>query len=146
MRPIKRVIVHITDSPNDRDPKTPGDQDDGAKEIGLWHRQQGWKEIGYHWVVRRSGAIEKGRDEAKIGAHTKYNNADSLGIVYVGKDKPTDVQYEALVGLIVDRCFVHKISADNVFGHCEFDARKQCPRLHLAKLRADVRAKMEIAK
>ena len=33
-----------------------------AKEIDRWHRQRGWRKIGYHWVIRRDGVVEEGRD------------------------------------------------------------------------------------
>jgi N-acetylmuramoyl-L-alanine amidase len=29
--------------------------DIGAKEIRQWHREKGWIDIGYHFVIRRDG-------------------------------------------------------------------------------------------
>jgi N-acetylmuramoyl-L-alanine amidase len=36
-------------------------QDVGAADIRKWHKAQGWADIGYHFVIRRDGKIEKGR-------------------------------------------------------------------------------------
>jgi N-acetylmuramoyl-L-alanine amidase len=142
MRAIRKIIVHTTDSPNDRDPKTPGDQDDGAKEIDAWHRKQGWSEIGYHWVVRRSGVVERGRAESKMGAHCKGQNSDSIGVVWVGDTQPTEAQYKSLVGVVVGLCIRNGLSANKVYGHCEFDKGKTCPDLNMPKLRTDIAAKL----
>ncbi|MDF1769875.1 N-acetylmuramoyl-L-alanine amidase [Maricaulis sp.] len=87
MRPIKHIIVHCAD--------TPASMDIGAKEIDAWHRDRGWSAIGYHYVIRRSGDIEKGRDldgdgnvDEEIGAHALGYNRYSLGICLVGGKGP----------------------------------------------------------
>ena len=58
----------------------------GVKEIRAWHKKKGWSDIGYHFVVRRDGTIEKGRDESIKGAHcaAKNGNVASIGICMVG--------------------------------------------------------------
>lgn len=63
-------------------------QDIGAKTIHKWHVQRGiYNELGltgYHYVIRRSGAIELGRPLPVIGAHTLGYNDVSVGICLVG--------------------------------------------------------------
>lgn len=44
--------------------------------------------IGYHYVIRRDGSIEKGRPDDMVGAHTSGQNANSLGICYEGGKAP----------------------------------------------------------
>jgi len=57
----------------------------GAEEIKHWHVvDNGWKDIGYHYVIRRDGTIENGRPEDEVGAHVKDYNMVSLGICMVG--------------------------------------------------------------
>lgn len=56
----------------------------GIEDIDRWHRQRGFRRIGYHFVILLDGTIRKGRDIAKIGAHVAGRNADSIGICYVG--------------------------------------------------------------
>lgn len=127
-RPIKKIIVHVSDSPDTLDI--------GAKEIREWHTMQppkgnGWDDIGYHWVVRRSGAVEPGRPEAKIGAHTYGHNFDSIGIVWVGKDKPSDPQAKSLKAMVQALMAKYKLTSKDVYGHKELNAGKTCPNLDM---------------
>lgn len=55
-----------------------------AATIHRWHRQKGWSGIGYHFVVRKNGTIERGRPESKTGAHASGHNYDSIGICFEG--------------------------------------------------------------
>ena len=75
-RTITLIIVHCS--------ATPAGKDYSAEDIDRWHRQRGWSGIGYHYVVRLDGNIEKGRPEEKIGAHCQGHNRHSLGICYIG--------------------------------------------------------------
>ena len=44
-------------------------QDVKAADIKHWHKDRGFDDIGYHYVIDLDGTIEKGRDEALVGAH-----------------------------------------------------------------------------
>jgi len=91
----KRVIIHHTAS-----------ADVPASTIHQWHLNQGWSGIGYHFVIRANGLIERGRPELAIGAHAgSAGNGDSIGIVLTGNfetGKPTAAQMESLASLIKD--------------------------------------------
>jgi N-acetyl-anhydromuramyl-L-alanine amidase AmpD len=63
---------------------TKPDQDIGAEVIRGWHVKKGWSDIGYHFVVRRNGALELGRPLLDIGAHVQGFNASSVGVCMVG--------------------------------------------------------------
>lgn len=125
MRTIKNIIVHCS--------ATRASQDIGAAEIDTWHKQQGWDEIGYHFVIRRNGEIEKGRALEKIGAHCRGHNAESIGICLVGgidKDgKPennfTQNQFSALRSLTA-KLQGQFPAIQHIHGHNEF-ANKACP-------------------
>ena len=54
-RHIDRIIIHCS--------AVAPDQTSSARQIDEWHRAKGWKMIGYHYVIRRDGSIEKGRPE-----------------------------------------------------------------------------------
>lgn len=105
----KRAIIHHTAS-----------GDVSAATIHGWHRNQGWAGIGYHFVIRTSGAIERGRSEWSIGAHSgPQGNGDSIGIVLTGNfenGKPTAAQIDALVWLIKDY-LIPKYGQLQVIGH-----------------------------
>ena len=55
-----------------------------AAEIDRWHRAKGWQCIGYHFVIKRDGTVEEGREQDKIGAHVEGYNSNSVGICLVG--------------------------------------------------------------
>lgn len=68
--------------------------DIGAAEIRAWHTEKGWRDIGYHYVIRRSGKIEYGRKHTDVGAHAVGFNGRSVSACMVGgvdgKNRPED--------------------------------------------------------
>lgn len=60
------------------------DMDIGVKEIRKLHMQNGWSDVGYHYIIRRDGTVEKGRTDTTPGAHARGYNLYSLGICLVG--------------------------------------------------------------
>ena len=114
----KRVIIHHTAS-----------ADVPASTIHQWHLNQGWSGIGYHFVIRANGTIERGRPEDTIGAHSGPNgNGDSIGVVLTGNfetGKPTAAQMESLVWLLKDYLFP-KYGVKPVIGHKDVMATA-CP-------------------
>ncbi|MCL4120848.1 UNVERIFIED_CONTAM: hypothetical protein GTU68_007124 [Idotea baltica] len=56
-----------------------------VKEVRRWHvEDNGWDDIGYHWLILRDGSIEQGRSEQLIGAHVAGFNSNSVGVALVG--------------------------------------------------------------
>lgn len=91
MRAIDLIVVHCS--------ATRTKQDVGAAEMRAWHIAQGWNDIGYHYVIRRDGRIEKGRPEEVVGSHAKGFNSRSIGVVLVGglgEDGRADNNFTAL--------------------------------------------------
>ena len=66
---IEKIFIHCT--------ATIEGQDLDAKDIDRWHRQKGWNGIGYHYVVKLNGTVEKGRPDNVMGAHVKGYNRNS---------------------------------------------------------------------
>ena len=54
MRKIDSIIVHCS--------ATKAGQDFTAADIDRWHRERGFNGIGYHYVIRLDGRLEKGRE------------------------------------------------------------------------------------
>ena len=79
--------------------------DVAAAEIHSWHRAKGWAGIGYHFVIRKDGSIERGRPQETIGAHAGAGvNGCSIGICLCGnfmQELPSDEQLVSLVELVV---------------------------------------------
>lgn len=82
--------------------------DIGVREIRQWHKEKGWLDIGYHFVIRRDGTVEPGRDVNAVGSHVQGYNHDSVGVCLVGgiDDKGkfsanfTPSQMQSLKGLL----------------------------------------------
>ena len=105
-----------------------------AKEIDRWHRQRGWRKIGYHFVIRRDGIVEEGRELGEVGAHAKGFNSKSVGICLVGgideegnpENNYTDEQWKALEELVNQMLLPYPDA--EVLGHCDLpDVKKACP-------------------
>lgn len=109
-------------------------QDIDAKEIDHWHRSRGFLKIGYHFVIKRDGTVETGRDLEAVGAHVKTLNRESIGICMVGgvteKDHTvpennfTEDQWVSLYTLVQDMMGEYPMA--KVIGHNEVSS-KACP-------------------
>ena len=75
-----------------------------AAEIHALHLAKGWYGIGYHFVIRKNGSIERGRPLEMIGAHAGPEvNGHSIGICLTGdfmKEVPVAAQIESLLKLL----------------------------------------------
>lgn len=125
MRIINEIIIHCS--------ATPEGKDYTVEQIKQWHKQRGFSDIGYHYVIYRDGSIHSGRPIERIGAHCLKHNAHSIGICYIGgvakdgktpKDTRTDAQKESLIKLIKE--LKAKYPKATVHGHREY-ANKACP-------------------
>lgn len=124
-RPI-RVIFHCADTP-DYDRSSPNFDKFGASDIKSWHLTRGFNDIGYHWIIRRTGVIEKGREENVIGAHCEGHNSGSIGVCYMGREHMTEEQKAALDFLFLDILNRWGIPSTQWFGHRFFTSKKMCP-------------------
>lgn len=122
MRDIKRIIIHCSAT----------DGDVSADKIREWHKAKGWRDIGYHYVIRSDGAIEIGRPLEEQGAHTYRQNVDSVGICIAGgRDGTTDdytaAQWRALRMVVEGLRYDFNILSNQVYGHNQFTDSKTCP-------------------
>ena len=110
--------------------------DIGAKDIDKWHRAKGWACIGYHYVIRRNGTVEEGRDEKVIGAHVENWNHNSIGVCVVGgvdaddikkaENNFTNEQFASLKQLLID--LKTRYPKAVIQGHRDFpEVKKACP-------------------
>ena len=124
MRTITEIIVHCS--------ATREGMDFHASDIDMWHKQKGWKCIGYHYVIDLDGTVETGRPMTQTGAHCRGHNQHSIGICYIGGldnhglpcDTRTEAQKTALLHLI--RTLKEQFPQAQVYGHHDF-AAKACP-------------------
>ena len=120
-------------------------QDVKAKTIKQWHKDRGFDDIGYHYVIDLDGTIEKGREEDLVGAHCKGHNATSIGICYVGgcdknmkpKDTRTPEQKRSMLSLVRKLVNKYKIPVTQIWAHHDFDKHKACPSFDVSEFRKD---------
>lgn len=140
MREIDAIVVHGA--------WTRRTVDVGVAEIRQWHKDRGFSDIGYHFVIRRDGTVETGRDIEKAGAHVKGHNKTTIGICLVGgrddmklpgielteevkqevlwEFNYTEQQMDALVSLV--RHLETKYPGSDILGHRDYaGVTKRCP-------------------
>jgi len=110
------IVIHHTGNPTD--------DDLSAEEIHQSHLNQGWVGIGYHFVIRKDGTIERGRPEWAIGSHAYGENSHTIGIHVCGNFEigaPTEIQLGKLAHLIGNLCADWNIPTDreHIVGHRE---------------------------
>jgi len=124
------IVVHCA--------ATRPDQDIGTAEIRAWHLARGWRDIGYHFVIRHDGTVERGRPEAAVGAHVRGHNARSVGVCLIGGLDDTGTpaasftgrQWDALAGLV--EALRRRYPGAAVVGHRDLDPGKACPSFDVA--------------
>ena len=100
MKTIEAIIIHCTATKEDLDIR--------AKDVDRWHKEQGWRMIGYNYLIDLDGTVEVGRPLTMTGAHCKGWNDRSIGVCYVGgldaqgnpKDTRTVAQKTAMFNLV----------------------------------------------
>jgi len=114
----------------------------GAEEIREWHvDDNGWMDIGYHYVIRRDGTVENGRPPWAVGAGVAGYNANSLHICLVGgidfdgnaEDNFTPAQKQALATLL-GMLKKHMATSAKICGHRDFPkVAKDCPSFEVSE-------------
>ncbi|MBE6282160.1 MAG: N-acetylmuramoyl-L-alanine amidase [Bacteroides sp.] len=115
MRRIDHIVVHCS--------ATREGQHLPPEILDWMHRARGFSGTGYHYYIRRSGAVHNARPIAQIGAHTRGYNHHSIGICYEGgldaRGNPTDTrtpEQRAVLRLLVEQ-LKRKFPAARVCGH-----------------------------
>ena len=112
---------------------------DQVAELRRWHvEDNGWRDIGYHHLIGRTGEHAVGRPETAIGAHVIGRNAGSIGICLLGghgasahdrfADHFTLAQARALIALIAE--IERRTAIARITGHNQY-AAKACPGFHV---------------
>ena len=132
MRAIDEIIIHCTGT-------VPSDGTT-VEVVRKYHKEHnGWKDIGYHYLIYLDGSIHQGRPIDQVGAHCKNHNTGTIGVCYVGglnsSKKPKDtrtVQQVAALRSLVKSLKVVFPTIKKVSGHNMYD-NKACPCFDVAK-------------
>ena len=127
-----QIVIHHTGC---------NDIDASAEEIHAWHKNNGWAGIGYHYVIRKDGTIERGRPEWAIGSHAYGENSHTVGIHLSGdfeQTEPTAEQVDRCGALVADICDRYGIPIERgyIVGHGEL-MPTSCPGVNLQSLLDD---------
>lgn len=134
-RDVTEVIIHATE--------TYSNKNIGSPEINDIHNKLGHDGIGFHYVIRRDGSLQRGRPVNRKGEHAPVNdhNDFSIGIVMVGglaaasgQENPaayrsphsfTRAQFTTLEQFL--ESFYRKFPGGQVFGHNDVDVAELDP-------------------
>jgi len=120
------IVIHCS--------ATPPTMDIGVEKIREWHvDDNGWDDVGYHYVITRSGLLQKARPEEMQGSHARSVNGTSLGCCLIGgsnasgdwENNFTDAQFVSLKSLILD--LIKRYDIKKIIGHYQVDDKKECP-------------------
>lgn len=77
-REVTEIVIHWTETQTNKNLS--------SEDINKIHLELGLDGIGYHYVIRRDGSLQRGRPVNIQGQHSPVNNHDqrSIGIVFVG--------------------------------------------------------------
>ena len=111
------------------------DIDASAAQVHDIHINTGYSGIGYHFIVRKNGIIERGRPIYAVGAHAYGENWHTIGINVSGDfnaAEPTTAQIESTAMLIANLCEDYTIPTDrqHIVGHFEIN-ETNCPGKNL---------------
>lgn len=125
MRDINQIFIHCS--------ATKATSNVTVADITRWHKERGFRTIGYHHVIYRDGSTHPGRPENEIGAHVTDKNSRSIGVCLVGgidakgkeEDNFTPEQWVSLKRLVIE--LKKRYPKAEVLGHRDAPAAKACP-------------------
>jgi N-acetylmuramoyl-L-alanine amidase len=131
MKPLKHVrfiVVHCAESKKTQDLTT--------DTLYKWHViENGWDDIGYHYLIKDDGSRHECRSLEYRGAHERKINSLSIGICleggYGGRNDYTASQLQQLRSTILE--LQGKYPAAAVVGHNNFRTDKTCPNFNVPK-------------
>ncbi|MGR5342252.1 N-acetylmuramoyl-L-alanine amidase [Vibrio astriarenae] len=130
---MKAITIHSS--------ATPPSMHISATEIRQWHKARGWRDIGYHWVIKRDGTLEQGRPMSQTGAHVKGHNRNNIGICLIGgvnkshhpENNFTNAQWLTLNTTLTLLCNQYQIPKSKIQGHNTLTPNTACPSFNVAE-------------
>lgn len=139
-----RITVHHSDHDAVSASMSQRDAADIIRSIQRHHvRNNGWGDIGYHYMVDKQGRIWTARSMKFQGAHASgRHNRGNIGICLIGNfdlHRPTTQQVNALIWLVQKLRGKYNIRPSALHGHCHYKPT-QCPGRYLLPLISKLRA------
>lgn len=104
-----------------------------VEEVRRWHLARGFSDVGYHFLIDKSGVVLPGRDAERTPAAQKGHNRGSLAIMVHGLEDFPAPMLEACRELCneINESLAGRIS---FHGHHEVAPHKTCPVFDYRKL------------
>lgn len=140
MTPVNRITVHH----DGMDPNWSTSRRDCAARIDLIrraHQNRHWGDIGYHYVIDRSGRVWEGRPLRYQGAHVKHHNEGNIGVMCLGnfeRQSPSRAQLRALTEHLQRLMAEHNVPRSRVYTHQELGVTA-CPGRALQRYMVEAR-------
>ena len=123
---LTHIIIHHTAA-----------EEKDTEQIRRYHMSKGWRDIGYDYVVERSGKTVEGRSLSIQGAHAGalFYNQHAIGVAVIGNLSQRDIypeQMNSLVGLLAELVLKWRIAKENILLHREIK-KTECPGVRFRK-------------
>jgi len=70
------------------------------EDVLRWHKERGWPNVGYHYLIFPDGSIKAGTPITQKGTHIKGHNKEYIGICLIGNEEFTPKQKQSLQTLV----------------------------------------------
>ena len=151
-RDVTEIVVHWTESYSNANI--------GSEEINKTQIRLGLNSIGYHYVIRRDGSVQRGRPVNIQGDHANINghNERSIGVVFVGginapTGTPDPLEYKSVSSLTrsqftsfqeICKAFYRTFPGGQILGHNDLDPLEDDPGFDVRDFCEDVFGKKSL--
>lgn len=126
--PITHLVVHHSASPKSTT----------MRDLREWHvEQNGWDDIGYHWVITSMGIVEPARPFVFRGAHARGHNSYSWSVCVIGDNTDERNGWDSVQVTVLQEFvrYVRRLSPGiKVRGHRDLSDGTECPGLDVRAL------------
>lgn len=130
-RDVRYIVVHCTATP-------PHTQISSIQNY--WQTKLGWKNPGYHYIIKRNGEVVMLQPESRVANGAKGYNEHAVHVSYIGgvdaankpADNRTDEQKQTLFNMLVS--LSERYPSAVVLGHRDLPGViKACPSFDVKK-------------
>jgi len=142
-REIKYIVVHCTATPPDTTIES---------ILRYWREHLGWKNPGYHYIIKRDGQIVNIFPEDQSSNGVKGFNQNAVHISYIGGvdknnqafDNRTNAQRHAMFTKLID--LSEKYPDATILGHRDFPGvTKLCPSFDVKEWLSNYTSELDTA-
>lgn len=118
---------------------------DRIREYQVYHQQQGWPDVAYHFLVDQAGRVYQGRPPDAVGdTFTEYDPTGHFLACLDGdfdEAIPSPESIRALVSILAWAAVTFGIDPDSLGGHRDY-ATTTCPGAHAFAMRDEIASRV----